>query len=157
MHASLATNTLVRIEIHDAVGALVHRRDGADFDARRIFAMIAARYLEIAARVREATLFHVLNPSPVHPNRNLVFRLAGHGTGVAADALAIVDYKAVFHIGQAAAWKTGSFRRNRLTITPKPGFSIFGLPVTIECTTHQVDLSLLKSPAPRETRQPTST
>ena len=59
--------------------------------------MVAARDLKYAARVGERTLLDVLDPSPVHAYRHLVLGFARHGAGVTSDALAVIDYEAVFH------------------------------------------------------------
>ena len=59
--------------------------------------MIAARDLKYAARVREDALLDVLDPGPVHAHRHLVLGFARHRAGVASDALAVIDYEAVFH------------------------------------------------------------
>ena len=59
--------------------------------------MVAARDLKYAARVGENALFDVLHPGPVHANRYLVLGLARHRAGVTTDALAVIDYEAVFH------------------------------------------------------------
>ena len=59
--------------------------------------MIAARDLKYSTRVGENPLLDVLDPSPVHAHRHLVFGFARHRAGVASDALAVIDYEAVFH------------------------------------------------------------
>jgi hypothetical protein len=59
--------------------------------------MVAARDLKYAARVGERALLDVLDPSPVHAYRHLVLGFARHGAGVTSDALAVIDYEAVFH------------------------------------------------------------
>ena len=59
--------------------------------------MIAARHLKYAARVGKSTLLDVLDPGPIHAHRHLVLCLACHRAGVTSDALAVIDYEAVFH------------------------------------------------------------
>jgi hypothetical protein len=59
--------------------------------------MIAARDLKYAASVRENALLDVFDPSPVYADGNLILGFARHRAGVASDALAIIDYEAVFH------------------------------------------------------------
>ena len=59
--------------------------------------MIASRYLKNAAGVGKNTFLHVLHPGPVHAYRHLVLGFARHGAGVTSDALAVIDYEAVFH------------------------------------------------------------
>src|ERR1700675_42285 len=97
LHAGFAANAAIGIKIDNPVLALIHRRHGTDGDARRLLAMVAARDLKYAARVGERALLDVLDPSPVHAYRHLVLGFAGHGAGVTSDALAVIDYEAVFH------------------------------------------------------------
>jgi hypothetical protein len=59
--------------------------------------MIAARDLKYAAGVGENAFLHVLDPGAVHADRHLVLGFARHRAGVASDALAVIDYEAVFH------------------------------------------------------------
>ena len=59
--------------------------------------MVAARDLKYAARVREHAFLDVLDPGPVHTQRHLVLGFARHRAGVTTDALAVIDYEAVFH------------------------------------------------------------
>jgi hypothetical protein len=59
--------------------------------------MIAACDLKYATGVRVNTLLHVFHPGPVHADGHMVFGLAGYGAGVTANALAIIDDKAVVH------------------------------------------------------------
>ena len=57
--------------------------------------MIAAVDEEIAARVRELTLFDVLHPCSVDTNGYVVFCFARYRTRMATDTLALVDYESV--------------------------------------------------------------
>jgi hypothetical protein len=59
--------------------------------------MVAASDLEMATRVWVNTRFHIFDPGTIHPQGYLVFTLASRGTGVAADALSIIDDEAVVH------------------------------------------------------------
>src|SRR5207253_10449647 len=77
--------------------ALDHRSHGIDGDARRLLAMIAPCDLKYAACVGENTFLDVLDPRPIHAHWHLVLGFTRHRTGVASDALAVVDYEAVFH------------------------------------------------------------
>ena len=62
--------------------------------------MIAAVDQKIAARVGELAFFDVLHPRSIDADRDIVFGFARDGTGMAADALALVDHKGVFrHAG----------------------------------------------------------
>ena len=59
--------------------------------------MVAARDVKYAARVGENAFLNVLYPGPVHAHRHLVLGFARHCAGVTSDALAVIDYEAVFH------------------------------------------------------------
>ena len=59
--------------------------------------MVAACDLKYPARVGESAFLDILNPGPVHAHRHLVLGFARHRAGVASDALAVIDYEAVFH------------------------------------------------------------
>jgi hypothetical protein len=97
LHAGFAANAALGIEIDNPVFALVHRRHGTDGDAGRLLAMVAACDLKYAARVGENAFLNVLDPGPVHAQRHIVLGFARHRTGVTTDALAVIDYEAVFH------------------------------------------------------------
>lgn len=70
--------------------------------------MITARDLENSPRIRKFPLFDVLHPSTVHSQWNLILGFARDCAGVAADALAIIDNEAVFHL-KAVSWKSADF------------------------------------------------
>jgi len=57
--------------------------------------VIAAVYQEIAARVGELAFFDVLYPGAVDTDGDVVFGFTRHCTGVAADALALVNDKGI--------------------------------------------------------------
>jgi hypothetical protein len=97
LHTRLAPNAPLGTEINDAILALVHRSDWTNRHARWIFAVIAARYLEYAACVGKRSLLDILNPCPIHCERNVVLGLAGHGAGVTPNALAIINDESVSH------------------------------------------------------------
>src|SRR5437660_11051385 len=97
LHAGFAANAAVGIEIDNPILALVHSSHRTDGDAGRLLAMVATCDLKYAARVRENAFLDILNPGPVHAHRHLVLGFTRHRAGVASDALAVVDYEAVFH------------------------------------------------------------
>src|SRR5207245_11046568 len=103
LHARLAADATVAVEIHDAVGPPVQRHRGADGHARRVVAVIAAHDGEVAPRIRERPLLDVLDPGAVDSERHLVLFLAGDRTGVAANALPLVDHETVTHLISALA------------------------------------------------------
>src|SRR5262245_29086064 len=103
LHARLAADAAVAVEVHDPVGAPVKSDGGADGDARGVVAVIAAHHGEIAPRVGEGALLDVLDPRAVDPEGNLVLLLAGIGGTVGAVACPLIDHKSVAHGGQATS------------------------------------------------------
>jgi len=91
LHTGFTTNAQPGVKFDDAVMALVHSRDRANADARRIGAVIAARDLEITPVVGESPLFDIFDPGPVDPKGHLIFRFAGYATGMAANAFTMID------------------------------------------------------------------
>jgi len=67
--------------------------------------MVAARDLKYAARVWESAFLDIFDPGPVHANRHLVLGFARHCAGVTSDALAVIDYEAVFHRTEVSTQK----------------------------------------------------
>jgi hypothetical protein len=97
LRAGFAADAAARVEINDSVFAGKKRRHRADFHARRVSAMIAAHHRKQTPRVRESAFFDIFNPRPINAERNVVFRFAGNGAGVAADTFAIINNKAEIH------------------------------------------------------------
>src|SRR5205085_8017309 len=60
LHAGLAADAAIRVEIHHAVVATIKSRDGTDRNARRIITVITAHHAEQSAVVRELAFFDVL-------------------------------------------------------------------------------------------------
>src|SRR5688572_19216847 len=91
-HARLATDADRLIKIDDAVGALEHRRRRTRGYARSVRALVATRHLVGASRLRKHAHVNVFDVCARDGNRNDVFRLAGGGARVTADAACMVDY-----------------------------------------------------------------
>ncbi len=91
LHARLAADAAVVVEVDEAVGALVHRGDGADLDAGRLFAVIAAENSEVAFDFWKGADFDVLDPGAEGADGDVVFGFTRGGAGVAADAAGLVD------------------------------------------------------------------
>src|SRR3989442_921333 len=102
LHARLAADAAVAVEIDDAVIASEQRSHRTDRNARRVVAMIAPEHREEAPSVGILALLDVLDPSAKCADGNFVFGLAGDRAGVAADAPAMVDDEAVFHLVSSA-------------------------------------------------------
>mgnify|MGYP006866092246 CR=1 FL=1 len=82
------------MKINDAVLAAEEGAGRADVHARRIRALIAEDREEEALGIREAALFHRLDPAPVHAHRNVVFGLARDRARMAPDTRVAVEEKA---------------------------------------------------------------
>ena len=50
------------------------------------------------ARVGELPLFYILNPGPINSNRDIMLCFTSNRAGVAADAVAIVDYESKIQV-----------------------------------------------------------
>jgi hypothetical protein len=109
LHAGFAANATLGIKIDNPIFTLKHRRHGTDGDAGRLLAMIATRDLKYATRVGEDALLDVLDPGPVHAHGYMVLGFACHRAGVTSDALAVIDYEAVFHPREFPARKNQSY------------------------------------------------
>ena len=59
--------------------------------------MITARHLKTAFHIGVLPVFNVLDPCPVNAERNFVFGFACCCTGMATDALPVVDYESIIH------------------------------------------------------------
>src|SRR5580704_12119724 len=97
LHARFTSDAAAAVEIDNAIVALEQRAGGANLDARRLVAMIAAHHAEVAAAVGEGALFYVLDPGAEDSDRDLVLILAGNGACMASDASVLVDNEAVTH------------------------------------------------------------
>ena len=95
LHTGFAADAKAAVEFDNAVFPLVHCFDGADADARRVGAVVTARYLEVAAVVGEGAGFDVFDPGAVDAEGDFVLTFAGCGAGVAADTFAVVNDEAV--------------------------------------------------------------
>src|SRR6266702_2230365 len=96
LHARLATDAAIGVEVHNAILALIEGFGRTNSHARCIVTMIAAVDQKIAPRVGELTLFDILYPRAINTDRNIMFGLARHGAGMTADTLALVYNKRVF-------------------------------------------------------------
>ena len=91
LHAGLAADAAVAVEVYDAVVAAKQRGHRADGYARRVFAMVASHHREEAARVGVLAFLDVLDPGAKRAERDFVLGLASDCAGVTANALSMVD------------------------------------------------------------------
>jgi len=97
LHAGLATNTAVAVEVNDSVVTPEQGGYGTNCYARSVFAVIAPENGEKSPSIRIFSFLNVLHPGAKRTERDFVFSLASNCARVAADAFAMIDYKAVFH------------------------------------------------------------
>jgi hypothetical protein len=98
LHAGFATDAAVFVEINDAVFADEQGFHRTNFHTGRIGAVVAPKYGKQPPGIRKLPFFHLFYISPEDADRHLVLAFAGSGTGVAPDALTVVNDKSVFHI-----------------------------------------------------------
>jgi hypothetical protein len=97
LHTGFAADADLWIKINNSIMPLVHGCNRTNADTGWIRTMIAARDLKMAPCIWVATCFHIFHPGPVNAQRNPVLTLAGSGTGMATDTLAIVNDETVIH------------------------------------------------------------
>ena len=94
VHAPLAADAVLVAEVHDAVRCPEQGTGGADVDARRVVAVVAAHHREMPVDIGERARLDVLDPGPVHTEGDVVLALARHRAGVTADAALAVEQEA---------------------------------------------------------------
>lgn len=97
LHTGLTPDAPLRVEINDSVVAGEQRGDRANGHAGGIGAVVTPHHAEGTVGRGKGALFDVLDPCTVDADGRVVFRLAGHRAGVAADALAVIDNESVVH------------------------------------------------------------
>jgi hypothetical protein len=97
LHAGLAADAPLVVEIDDAVVSAKKRYGGTYFNTGSVVAMVAAEHREVPAGIRVVAFFDVLDPGAIHPHCNVVFFFTGNRTGVTTDATILIDDKSVAH------------------------------------------------------------
>ena len=115
VHAALAADAVVVVEIDHAVGRPEQRPGGADGDAGSVVAVVAAHHREVPVGVGERPGLDVLHPGAVHAEGDVVLALARDGAGMAADAAVAVQQES-----QAGHTTTPSPPNTGLATTPPP-------------------------------------
>jgi hypothetical protein len=95
LHARLASDATVAVEIDDAVVATKECSRRTYFNAGRVVAMVAAHHAEMAAGVRKLTFFNVFDPGAEDAERDVMLFLAGDRARMTPDAAVVIDYEAV--------------------------------------------------------------
>ena len=117
LHARLAPDATISVEVDDSVVASEQRGHRADRDARRVFAMIATQNRKESARIWILTFLDVLDPGSKGAKRDLVFGFAGYRAGVTADAFAMINDEPVFHL--CLIVKDSMKRRDTIQLAPR--------------------------------------
>ena len=99
LHAGLATDAALAVEVHDSVLPAEKRDRRTNFDAGRIIAVVAPQYGEMSLRVRKFALLDVFDPCAVNTNRDIVLFFAGNRAGMTANAAVLINDKTVAHAG----------------------------------------------------------
>lgn len=97
-HAGFTADADRFIEINDAVGTLEHSRCGTRGHARRVRALIAARYLVGAAHLWEDADVNMLDVGPSNSDRHNVLRLASGRARMATDTAGVIDDLRPLHL-----------------------------------------------------------
>ena len=102
-HAGFAADADRFVEIDYAVRPLEHRRRRTRGHARRVRALIAARHLVRAPHLRPDADIDVLDVSSRDTDGHDVFRFAGRGARMTADAAGVVNHLRPLHV-TVASW-----------------------------------------------------
>jgi hypothetical protein len=98
LHASLAADTSLVVEVYDSIRAAVESVGGTNLSAGGRITVVTSHHAEVAAGVRKFTFFNIFHPGAKHSNRHLVLLFARHGTGVTANTSILINYKSVAHV-----------------------------------------------------------
>jgi hypothetical protein len=98
LHAGFTADAALVVEINDAIAAAKQGHGGADLYARRVVAVIATEYGEMAPCVRVVTFFNVFYPGSIDTYGDVVFFLACDRARMATDAAVLVYEKSVAHL-----------------------------------------------------------
>jgi len=97
-HTIPASDAGMGIDDDDAIFPFKRGFRRTDGDTARVVTVIAEDGQKGFSYIRIGTLFDLFDPCLPYTERNLVFRLAGHLTGVAADTATKIDNHAVFNL-----------------------------------------------------------
>ena len=97
LHTRFASYAAAVVEIDDPVIAPEQGTGGADLDAGRRVAVIAAHHAKMTAGLGKFALLYVFDPGPKDPDRNVVFLFAGNRASVTTDAAVVINDETVAH------------------------------------------------------------
>jgi len=97
LHAGLAADAALAVEINDAIGSAKEGYGGADLDARGVIAVVAPEDAKVTFSIGKLAFLDVFDPGPIDSNRDIVLFLAGYRAGMTANATVLIDNKTVAH------------------------------------------------------------
>jgi hypothetical protein len=97
LHAGLATDAALVVEVDDAIVPAKKRHRRTDLDARSIVAVVAAKHGKVAPGLWINALLDILHPGPIHSDGDVVLFFACHRASMTADATVLIDDKSVAH------------------------------------------------------------
>jgi hypothetical protein len=97
LHARLATDAALVVEINDAVFSTEKRYGGTNFNTGSVIAVVAAEHREVPAGIRIVPLFDVFDPGAINTHCDVVFLFAGNRACVTTDTTILIDDESVAH------------------------------------------------------------
>jgi len=97
LHAGLATDAALIVEIDDAVASPEKGPGGTDLYAGGVIAVVASQDPKVTFGVGKLAFLDVFDPRPIDSDRDIVLFLAGYRAGMTADAAVLVDDETVAH------------------------------------------------------------
>jgi hypothetical protein len=97
LHAGFTADAALIVEVNDPIGTPEKRDGRANFDTRRVVAMVATQHGEVSARIGIKSFLDVFDPSPIHADGNVVLFLARDRTRMTTDATVLIDNESVAH------------------------------------------------------------
>ena len=97
LHAAFATDTAAIVEVYDSIRTAEEGVGGANLNAGSVIAVVTSHHAKVALGVWKLAGLHVFHPCSKNSDGDLVFLLARHRTGVAANTSILVDNEPVAH------------------------------------------------------------
>jgi hypothetical protein len=109
LHATLAANAALVVEVYDSIRTAEEGVGGADFDAGGSVTMVTSHHPKVAPGLRELSGLHIFHPRSKHSDGNLVLFFTSQGTCVTADTSLVIDDKPIAHKA-SVLYRRGEFR-----------------------------------------------
>ena len=121
LHTRLAADAGGGIEVDNTVVPAEKRFRGTDRHARRVITLVAPQNGKVAAGIGKGPFLDIFYPGAEGAKRNLVFRFAGNGTGMASDAPGLINNEPISHEDQCAdpGWMSSTKFHVHVCIAPK--------------------------------------